>query len=96
MPAMTVWKPHALAHPESDQLDMGLKRKLPGGFKRIQRVIAIRDLDGVPSGTVGRILLANGFNWLRYRVLFENGVELADLTGHDIEPARKSKKNKQK
>jgi hypothetical protein len=54
--------------------------------------VAIRDLDGVPAGTVGRIILANGFNWLRYRVLFENGVELVDLTGHDIEPARKRKK----
>jgi len=71
---------------------MGLKRKLPGGFKKVQRVVATRDLDGVPAGMEGRILLANGFNWLRYRVRFENGVELADLSGHDIEPARKKKK----
>ena len=35
------------------------------GFKKVQRVIAVRDLDGVPAGTEGRILLANGFNWLR-------------------------------
>ena len=25
-----------------------------------------------------KVLLANGFNWLRYRVLFDNGVEIGD------------------
>ena len=34
------------------------------------------DLPGVPEGTPGKVILANGFNWLRYRVRFESGVEL--------------------
>jgi hypothetical protein len=88
---MTTWKPHALARPKADQLDLGLKRKLPGGFKKVRRVTAKRDLRGVPEGMGGRIMLANGFNWLRYRIHFDNGVELADLDGNDIEAASKKK-----
>ena len=44
------------------------------------------ELIGVPSGTEGKIILANGFNWQRYRVLFANGVEMGDLDGRSIEP----------
>jgi hypothetical protein len=40
----------------------------------------------VPVGTPGKVILANGFNWLRYRVRFENGVELGDLDGRHLEP----------
>ena len=36
------------------------------------------------KGTVGKVLLANGFNWQRYRVLFTNGVELGDLDQRTI------------
>ena len=50
-----------------------------------QRVVAIVDLDGVPKGTTGKVLLANGFNWKRYRVLFENDVEVGHLDGRHIE-----------
>ena len=39
-----------------------------------------------PSGTEGKVILANGFNWQRYRVLFSNGTELADLDQRTIEP----------
>ena len=76
---MTTWKAHALAHPEASQLDID----------RGDKVVAIVDLEGVPSGTRGRVILANGFNWLRYRVRFDNGVELADLDGHHIAPVKK-------
>jgi hypothetical protein len=83
---VTAWKPHALAHPAADQLDLGVKTaKL--GFKVTTKVVAKRDLPEVPAGTHGKVLLANGFNWLRYRVHFANGVELADLDGGDIDRA---------
>jgi hypothetical protein len=49
------------------------------------KVVATSDLPGVPSGTKGKVLLANGMNWRRYRVLFENGRELGHLDGRHIE-----------
>lgn len=48
-------------------------------LKRKQKVVATTDLRGVPEGTAGRVLLVNGFAWVRYRVLFENGVDIGTL-----------------
>jgi hypothetical protein len=76
------WKPSALARPHADQLDLD----------RRDRVVATVDLPGVPAGTEGKVILANGFNWLRYRVRFANGVELGDLDGRTIEPTGKTAK----
>lgn len=73
---MPTWKPHSLAKPHSDQLDLRLR----------DTVRAITDLPDVPVSTPGRVILANGFNWQRYRVLFDNGVELGDLDQRHIEP----------
>ena len=70
---MPTWKPHALAVPHSDQLEL----------RAGDRVVSTIDLPAVPSGTAGKILLANGFNWHRYRVLFTNGEEIGDLDGRD-------------
>jgi hypothetical protein len=64
-----IWKPHSLAVPHQGQIDLRIG----------DRVEATQDLDGVPAGTAGKVLLANGFNWQRYRVLFDNGIELGDL-----------------
>ena len=72
------WKPHALATPHEDQLDLKIG----------DTVRATADLRGVPSGTEGKIILANGFNWQRYRVLFDNGGELGDLDHRNLEPIR--------
>ena len=80
--AMTIWKPHALAKPHPDQLDLD----------RGDRVVATVDLPGVPSGTEGKIILANGFNWLRYRVQFANGAELGDLDGRNLAPTGRTAK----
>ena len=79
---MEIWKPHALATPHQDQLDLRIG----------DRVKATVDLIGVPAGTEGKVILANGFNWLRYRVLFDNGGELADLDQRNIEPIGKAAK----
>ncbi|MFM7536932.1 MAG: hypothetical protein ACKO91_14225 [Acidimicrobiales bacterium] len=79
---MPSWTAHALARPHQDQLEL----------RKGDRVLARVDLDGVPAGTAGQVLLANGFNWLRYRVLFGNGVELADLDGRHLEPTGRTAK----
>jgi hypothetical protein len=73
---MTSWKPHALAKPHANQLDLSMGDK----------VRSTVELPGVASGTGGKVILANGFNWQRYRVLFENGEELGDLDARQIEP----------
>jgi hypothetical protein len=79
---MPTWKAHALATPQPDQLDVD----------RGDSVKAIVELPGVTIGTPGKVILANGFNWLRYRVRFENGVELADLDGRHIEATGRAAK----
>ena len=71
---MPFWKPHALATPHADQINLRIG----------DRVAATADLDGVPAGTAGKVILANGFNWQRYRVLFANGVEIGDLDARQI------------
>ena len=71
---MPFWKPHALAKPHQGQIDLRIG----------DRVTATVDLSGVPAGTEGKVILANGFSWLRYRVLFANGVELGDLDHRNI------------
>ncbi|MDA0370451.1 MAG: hypothetical protein O3C62_03705 [Actinomycetota bacterium] len=79
---MPTWKPHALAKPHSDQLDLRVR----------DMVVSTVDLPDVPNGTEGRVLLANGFNWLRYRVQFANGVEVGDLDGRHIAPIGRAAK----
>ena len=37
-------------------------------------------------------MLANGFNWQRYRILFTNGVEVGDLDHRHLEPVGKTAK----
>jgi len=51
-----------------------------GELKEKQRVVAASDdLPGVPAGTRGRILVAYGIAWPRYRVLWENGAESGNV-----------------
>ena len=79
---MTTWKPHALAKPHADQLDLRMGDKVRASI----------DLLGVPVGMAGKVILANGFNWQRYRVLFHNGVEIGDLDGRNIQPTGRTAK----
>lgn len=79
---MQFWKPHALAKPHDGQLDLRLGDK----------VTALVDLPGVTEGTAGKVILANGFNWQRYRVLFTNGVELGDLDHRHLQPTGRAAK----
>jgi hypothetical protein len=36
--------------------------------------------------------LSNGFNWLRYRVLFSNGIEIGDLDHRHLSPIGRTAK----
>ena len=83
---MEYWKPHALATPHADQLEL----------KMGDKVRTIVDLHGVPEGTDGKVILANGFNWQRYRVLFANGIEVGDLDKRQIEPIGRTAKRLEK
>ena len=79
---MTQWKPHSLAKPHANQLDLSMGDK----------VRSTVELPGVPVGTEGKVILANGFNWQRYRVQFVNGAELGDLDQRNIEPIGRAAK----
>ncbi len=79
---MQFWKPHSLAIPHTGQLDLKLG----------DRVRATADLRGAPAGTEGKVILANGFNWQRYRVLFDNGAEMGDLDHRHVEPIGRTAK----
>jgi hypothetical protein len=79
---MTSWKPHALAKPHANQLDLRMG----------DRVRTTVELPDVPVGTEGKVILANGFNWQRYRVQFENGIEVGDLDHRNLEPTGRAAK----
>lgn len=79
---MTLWKPHALAKPHEGQINL----------RRGDKVVTTVDLDEVPLGTEGKVILANGFNWLRYRILFVNGAEIGNLDHRHVEPIGRSAK----
>jgi hypothetical protein len=87
MGAMTQWKPHALAKPHADQLVLRIG-------DRVEALTDLRANDGAaaPAGASGKVILANGFNWQRYRVLFANGAEIGDLDGRTITPVGKTAK----
>jgi hypothetical protein len=76
------WKPHSLAKPHEGQLDLRIGDK----------VRASVDLPGVAAGTEGKVILANGFNWQRYRVRFKDGSELGDLDHRHLEPLGRAAK----
>ena len=88
MSAVQFWKPHALSKPHDGQLDLKLG-------DRVRATVDLVDQRGgrdVPAGTEGRVILANGFNWQRYRVLFDNGGELGDLDHRHLEPVGRTAK----
>lgn len=53
-------------------------------LKRHEKVRANIDLPGVPAGTPGKVLVVSGVSWMRYRVLFDNGVEHGLLDGRHL------------
>jgi hypothetical protein len=63
---------------------MGTSISTEREFRRRQKVVATVDLPGVPAGTSGKVWYVAGVTWMRYHVVFENGVELANVDGHDL------------
>jgi hypothetical protein len=61
-------------------------------FERKDRVTAAQDRPGVPEGTPGVVVMVTGLSWIRYRVRFDNGVELNLLDGRYLTTAEKKKK----
>lgn len=53
-------------------------------LKRKQKVIATIDLPGVPEGTEGKIRVANGIEWFRYWIDFDNGTKLGRVDHDDV------------
>jgi hypothetical protein len=53
-------------------------------FKVHEKVKAADDLPGIPKGTKGKVLVVSGIDWIRYRVLFDNGVERGMLNEADL------------
>lgn len=72
---MPFWSHHKLADDPNPTVALQVS-------KRCRSTVA---LPGVPAGTEGRVLLANGFEWPRYRVLFDNGVEIGNLDARHLE-----------
>lgn len=60
----------------------------PVDLKRHDKVRAWVDLPSVPIGTHGKVMVVSGVTWIRYRVLFENGVEQGLLDGRHIVKAK--------
>jgi hypothetical protein len=56
----------------------------PIDLDRHEKVRAWIDLPGVPVGTPGKVTQVTGVTWIRYRVLFENGVDHGLLDGRHI------------
>ena len=56
----------------------------PVDLDRHEKVRAWIDLPGVPVGTPGKVLQVAGVTWIRYRVLFENGIDHGLLDGRHI------------
>ena len=53
-------------------------------FRRHSVVVAGIDLEGVPTGTRGRVMYVAGFRWPRCRVRFDNGVERSGLDSRHL------------
>ncbi len=58
-------------------------------LKRKAKVVAFDDLPGVPEGTTGKVALVGGWDkWIRYHVLFDNGVVLGSINREHLAPAK--------
>jgi hypothetical protein len=49
-------------------------------LRKGDKVVATTDLRAVPEGTAGKVIVVNGFTWIRYWVRFENGEVLGSIS----------------
>jgi hypothetical protein len=52
----------------------------PDQLRKGAKVVATSDLRDVPEGTKGKVILVNGFTWIRYWVRFDNGTVLGSIS----------------
>lgn len=58
-------------------------------LKRKAKVVAFDDLPGVPEGTTGKVALVGGWDkWIRYHVLFDNGIDLGSINREHLAPVK--------
>ena len=48
-------------------------------LRRKDRVVAAVDLPGIPAGTTGKVTFVAGFDWIRYWVRWDNGVQRGSI-----------------
>ena len=48
-------------------------------LRRKDRVVAAVDMPGIPAGTGGKVTAVAGFDWIRYWVRWDNGVERGSM-----------------
>jgi hypothetical protein len=54
-------------------------------FRRGEKVVAMRDLWSVPTGSRGRVNMVNGLStWIRYWVRFDDGTVLGQIDHNDL------------
>lgn len=71
-------------------LDIAREIGNDGDLKRKSKVVAFDDLPGVPEGTPGKVALVAGWDkWIRYHVMFDNGVNIGSLNREHLAPLKK-------
>ena len=63
---------------------MAKKNDDPTLLRRHQKVVAAVDLPRVPAGTKGKVMMVNGFTWVRYWVRFGD-IQLGQLDRSTLE-----------
>jgi hypothetical protein len=48
-------------------------------LRKKDRVVAAVDLPGIPAGTTGKVTFVAGFDWIRYWVRWDNGVQRGSI-----------------
>jgi hypothetical protein len=89
---MTLVEPEVAPEPARPDVDPALiaaEIGNTGDLKRKSKVRAFTPLPGVPEGTRGKVALVNGWDeWIRYHVMFDNGVNLGSINREHLVPAK--------
>lgn len=89
---MTLVEPEVATEPGTRDVDPARIAEQIGNtgvLKRKSKVRAFTPLPGVPEGTAGRVALVNGWDeWIRYHVMFDNGVNLGSINREHLVPAK--------
>ncbi len=85
-----VTAPEELSRADVSDADIASEIGNDGVLKRKSKVAAFVDLPGVPEGTKGKIASVGGWDtWIRYTVLFDNGIDIGSLNRETLVPFKK-------